>query len=98
MANDDPYRSGSLANRIRALHVKCKMEAKNILYTPVTQYKLESDNYWEQQINHNRHIASVLDQILEELPSLVRDEVNYLVEDEINVEGEGGGNKRGAGR
>ena len=96
MSNDDPYRSGSLANRIRALHVKCKMEAKNILSTPVTQYKLEADNYRENQINHNKHIASVLDQILKELPNLVRDEVNYLIEDEVNVDG--GGNKRGAGR
>lgn len=96
MANDDPYRSGSLANRLRALYVNCRMEAKNILSTPVTQYKLEADNYREQQINHNKHIASVLDQILEELPNLVRDEVNYLIEDEMD--GGGGGNKSGAGR
>ena len=89
MANDDPYRSGSLYNRIRALSIDCGVQAKNLTSTPVTKYKLDADIYREQQINHNQHIHSVLKDILDNLPELVRDEVRYLIEEEENGRGAG---------
>lgn len=93
MADDDPFRSGSLYNRLRALSVNCEVHAKNLAATTVTQYKMNADLYREQQINHNQHMSSVLSDILKNLPELVRDESSYLIEEEQN-----GKNGRGAGR
>ncbi len=87
MAENDPFTSGSLYNRLKALSINSGFNAKSLKATSTSSFKKDAELIREQQINHSQHTQSAIHEILEDFNGLITEEFEQLSDEKTGGAG-----------